>query len=78
MIKWVKVFKNEPNKMKMILPPLTDLIYSNFKGCLPQILLGSFLNTLTHFTFNALTHIFIFDLFWKLRGDEELLVKISN
>ena len=32
--KWVKIFKNGSSKI--------------FKGCLPQILLGPFLNTLAH------------------------------
>ena len=39
---WVKVFKNRPSKICGTQP------LKNFKGCLPQILLGPFLNILTH------------------------------
>ena len=40
---WDKVFKNGPSKICGRQP------LSFFKGCLPQILLGPFLNTLSHF-----------------------------
>ena len=51
---WVKEFKNGPSKI-CGRQPLKNLKYLNrpyhfkcFKGCLPQILLGPFLNILTH------------------------------
>ena len=48
--KWVKVFKNEPSKI-CGRQPLKNLKcrahITFFKGCLPQIFLGPFLNTLT-------------------------------
>ena len=51
--KWVKSFKNGPSEIcgRQTLKNLVciaDHITSNFlKGCLPQMLLGPFLNTLT-------------------------------
>ena len=39
---WDKVFKNGPSKMKQTIP------LQIFKDCLPQILLGPFLNTFSH------------------------------
>ena len=50
--KWVKVFKNEPSKICGRQPlksylKLTIYHFNLFRGCLPQILLGPFLNTLT-------------------------------
>ena len=48
---WVKVFKNGPSKI-CGRQPLKNLgrsyHFKFFKGCLPQISLGPFLNTLTH------------------------------
>ena len=38
---WVKVFKNGPSKSR-------SNHFRFFKGCLPQILLGPLLNTLTY------------------------------
>ena len=55
---WVKVFKNGSSKIFGRQPlknlqwyglPSRPYYFKFFKGCLPQILLGSFLNTLTHF-----------------------------
>ena len=51
---WVKVFKNGPSKI-CGRQPLKNLViwsalhFKFFKGCLPKILVGPFLNTLTHF-----------------------------
>ena len=39
-----KVFKNGPSKFCLSRP----YPFKSFKGCLPQILLGPFLNTLSH------------------------------
>ena len=41
---WDKVFKNGPSKtcLKQTIP------FKFFKGCPPQVLLGPFLNTLSH------------------------------
>ena len=56
LILWVKVFKNGPSKI-CGRQPLTKFAQSrpytlkSFKGCLPQILLGPFFNTLTHIMF---------------------------
>ena len=54
---WDKVFKNEPSKISQR-QPLKNLkgygllkqtiSLQIFKGCLPQILFGPFLNTLSH------------------------------
>ena len=44
---WDKVFKNGPSEI-CGRQPLSNLKWL-FKGCLPQILLGPFLNTLPHF-----------------------------
>ena len=41
---WVKLFKNGPSKICLGRP----YHFNFFKGCLPQILLGLFLNTVTH------------------------------
>ena len=48
---WDKLFKNEPSKI-CERQPLKDLkeSFKFFKGCLPQILLGPFLNTLSYLT----------------------------
>ena len=51
---WVKVFKNWPSKICDRQPLKILKLWSRpyhfkfFKGCLPQMLLGPFLNTLTH------------------------------
>ena len=45
---WVKVFKNGPSK---ICGPKQSISLQILKGGLPQILLGPFLNTLTHMFF---------------------------
>ena len=42
-----KVFKNGPSKICGI-QPLKSYPFKSFKGCLPQILLGPFMNTLSH------------------------------
>ena len=50
-----KVFKNGPSKI-CVIQPIKDLKgyglqtyhFNFFKGCLPQILLGPFVNTLSH------------------------------
>ena len=47
---WIKVFKNKPRKICRR-QSLTNLYVKFFKGYLSQILLGPFLNTLTHFSF---------------------------
>ena len=57
---WDKVFKNEPSKIygRQTLKNLkgygllkADYVpFKFFKGCLPQILLSPFLNTLSHVT----------------------------
>ena len=39
---WVNVFKNGPSRLS------GPYHFKFFKGCLPQILLGAFLNALTH------------------------------
>ena len=45
-IKWDKVFKNRPSKISERQPLRNLKGYDlSFKGCLPQILLGPFLNT---------------------------------
>ena len=55
---WIKIFKNGPNKVcgRQPLKIWIDVIclgrlyhFKFFKGCLPQILLGPFLNTLKPF-----------------------------
>ena len=60
--KWVKVFKNEPSKIFWRQPwkIWSDIVclsrpyhFKFFKGCLPQILLGSFFNTLTQIIFQV-------------------------
>ena len=49
---WVKLFKNGPSKICGRHPSKNLKCTSNFfKGCLPQILFGPFLNTLTHISF---------------------------
>ena len=46
---WVRVFKNGPNKICGRQPyNKFEVHFKFFKGCLPQFLLGPFLNTLTH------------------------------
>ena len=58
MVKWDKVFKNRPSKIcgsqplknfkgYTSLPKVDHTTSTIFKGCVPQILLGPFLNTLT-------------------------------
>ena len=49
---WNKVFKNGPSKI-CGRQPLKNLKFKFFKGCLPQILLGSLLNTLSHIILKA-------------------------
>ena len=81
--KWVKAFKNGPSKIcgRQPLKNLKWLVclgksyhFKLFKGCLPQILLDTFLNTLTQILFDDLpfgefirfwihVHIFLFNLF---------------
>ena len=55
---WVKVFKNGPSNIcgRQPLKKLKWRPYSSkfFKGCLPQILLGPFLITLTHLLLSVL------------------------
>ena len=55
-VKWDEVFKNGPNKIcrRQLLRNLKGygllkqtISFQIFKGCLPQILLGPFLNTLS-------------------------------
>ena len=50
--KWVEVFKNGPRKIcedSLYMVCLSGPYHFKFfKGSLPQILLGTFLNTLTH------------------------------
>ena len=49
-IKWINIFKNGPsiNLLKIAFKTLgRPYHFKFFKGCLPQILLGPFLNTLT-------------------------------
>ena len=46
---WVKVFKDGPIKICGRQPLGRPYHFTFFKGCLPQILLGPFLNTLTYF-----------------------------
>ena len=43
---WVKVLKNESSNTQA--DSSKSYHFTFFKGCLPQILLGPFLNTLTH------------------------------
>ena len=47
---WDKLFKNGPSKIyrRQPLKNLKGYPYKFFKGCLPQILLDPFLNTLPH------------------------------
>ena len=47
---WDEVFKNGPSKIcrRQPLKYLSDMVCLIFKGCLPQTLLGLFLNTLSH------------------------------
>ena len=45
---WTKVFKIGPSKNCGRQPFHFKFHFKYFKGCLPQILLGPFLNTLTH------------------------------
>ena len=47
---WVKVFKNAQNLKNFSLGRPHHFKF--FKGCFPQILLGLFLNTLTHLFFS--------------------------
>ena len=57
---WVKVFKNGPSKI-CGRQPLKKLKWYGlpkiFKGCLPQISLGPFLNTLTHINVSTIASI---------------------
>ena len=57
---WVKIFKNGPSKifgrqplnnLKWYGLPKQTISLQIFKGCLPQVLLGLFLNTLTQLFF---------------------------
>ena len=57
---WISVFKNGPSKMcgTQLLKNLKwyGLRNQTRPGCLPQILLGPFLNTLTHISLGELTY----------------------
>ena len=48
---WDKVFKNGPSKICRRQPLSRPYAFKVFKGCIPQILLGPFLNTLSHIPF---------------------------
>ena len=50
---WVKVFKNGPSKIcgRQPLKNLKSYYFKFFKGCLPQLLLGPFLKTLSSIYF---------------------------
>ena len=58
----VKVFKNGPSKIcgRQPLKNLGDMVRLRkfFKGCLPQIFFGPFLNTLTHIFFEQALIVF--------------------
>ena len=63
-VKWDKVFKNGPSKIfgRQPLQKRRDMVFLSrpysfkfFKGCLPQILLGLFLNTLSQIIVRFLT-----------------------
>ena len=58
---WDKVFKNGPSKICGRQPLKNSkgygLLIKFFKGCLPQILLGPFLNTLSYILFYVLLEI---------------------
>ena len=56
--KWIKVFKNGPSKIcgRQPLKNMKSYHYKFFKGCLPQILLGPFLNALTQMFLIKLIH----------------------
>ena len=62
MIIWAKVFKNGASKIheRQPLKNLKDMVclgrpyhFKVFGGCISQILLGPFLNTLTHLVFTT-------------------------
>ena len=56
--KWIKVFKNGPSKIcgRQPLKNMKSYHYKFFKGCLPQILVGPFLNALTQMFLIKLIH----------------------
>ena len=73
---WVKVLKNESSNTQA--DSSKSYHFTFFKGCLPQILLGPFLNTLTHL-YQASTSLIKFTKFWKTKcTPEAILCSKSN
>ena len=72
---WGKVFKSGPSKICLGRP----YPFKFFKGCLPQILLGPLLNTLSHIIFIIPVKSragFILCLFNNIQQNDEFITKI--
>ena len=72
---WGKVFKSGPSKICLGRP----YSFKFFKGCLPQILLGPLLNTLSHIIFIIPVKSragFILCLFNNIQQNDEFITKI--